>query len=191
MAFPWLVQTERLTLRRFEESDGAAFFSIWADPDVWRSLGAATLPDAGFALQRLGHHLDHWREFGFGLWAVEERASGEVAGWVGATHPLDVPGVEREVEIGWTLRRPFRGRGLATEAANAAVAACFAALDTTRVISLIRLGNAGSIAVARRLGMTHEWGVVHPGIGEELAVFVLRRPVGAATAAGRGAPPAA
>jgi RimJ/RimL family protein N-acetyltransferase len=191
MAFPTVVETERLTLRRFDESDGAAFFSIWADPYVWPSLGAAAPPAAGFALQRLGRHLDHWREFGFGLWAVEERASGEVAGWVGATHPLDVPGVEREVEIGWTLRRRFRGRGLATEGASAAVEASFATLDTTRVISLIRLGNAASIAVALRLGMTHEWGVIHPGLGEELAVFVLRRPAGAARAAGRGAPPAA
>jgi RimJ/RimL family protein N-acetyltransferase len=191
MAFPVRVETEQLVLRRFEESDGDAFAAVWADPDVWPELRPDGPVEEAVARARLRDHLDHWREHGFGLWAAEERASGEVAGWIGPAHPTFVPELAREVEIGWALRRPFWGRGLASEGARAAVLATFEHVAPPRVISLIRRLNERSLAVARGLGMRHESDVLHPGLGEELAVYALRRGAGGATAAARGAPPAA
>jgi RimJ/RimL family protein N-acetyltransferase len=154
LGFPERVETPRLVLRRWAEEDREALAAIWSDPDVWRSLrpGVPFQPRVGE--ERLHHHIRHWDVHGFGLWALVERASGEVAGWAGASHPSFVPEVAEEVEIGWTLRRPFWGRGLATEAASEAVEASFAHLDRDTLISLIDPGNERSIAVARRLGMT-------------------------------------
>jgi RimJ/RimL family protein N-acetyltransferase len=56
-----------------------------------------------------------------------------------------------EIELGWLLRRPFWGRGIATEAAQA-----LRPLVPGRVVSLIRVGNDASANVARKLGMTVE-----------------------------------
>jgi RimJ/RimL family protein N-acetyltransferase len=60
------------------------------------------------------------------------------------------------LEVGWTLRRDFWGRGYATEAAQVALDYAFDRLGQTRVISLIQPDNRASIAVALRLGMRFE-----------------------------------
>ena len=62
-------------------------------------------------------------------------------GWIGAWYPDFVPDVRGEIEIGWTLRAPFRGQGHATEAARQAIAAAFEHQRPERVISLIAPGN--------------------------------------------------
>ncbi len=183
MAFPERIETVRLLLRRLEESDRDAFGAIWSDPDIWRPLGARAAPGEEFVRERLRHHLEHWRDHGFGLWALLEHGSDLVAGWVGPAHPSGVPDLGREVEVGWALLPSSRGRGLATESARIAVAAAFSELAAPRVISLVHPGNERSIAVAARLGMRHESDVLHPGLGEELRLYALRRGEGAARGA--------
>ena len=155
--------------------------AIWSE--VWRPLGFRAAPGEDFVRERLAHHVEHWREHGFGLWALEERGSDLVAGWAGPSHPDQVPELADEIEIGWTLRREFQGRGLATGAARIAVATAFAQLPPRRVISLIHPMNGPSIAVALRLGMRREREVLHPRLGERLDVYALRRGGGAATGA--------
>ena len=132
MAFPEIVRTSRLTLRRWQEEHVEAMTAVWADPEVWGALRPGEPFDPAFAASRAELHVRHWHEHGFGLWVVEERASGELAGWVGPWHPTFVPELADRVEIGWTLRRPFWGRGLATEGAEAAVAAAFSHLAVGR-----------------------------------------------------------
>ena len=175
MAFPETVRTPRLTLRRWRERHVEAMTAVWADPDVWRALRPGEPFDPAFAAGRAELHVRHWHDHGFGLWVVEERSSGELVGWVGPWHPTFVPELADRTEIGWTLRRPFRGQGLATEGAEAAVAAAFSHLAVDEVISLIYPKNRRSIAVARRLGMRHSREVSHPGIGLPLRVFTLAR----------------
>src|SRR5919199_824792 len=173
-AFPESIETPRLRLRRWRPDDRGAFAAIWSDPDVWRALQPGVPFDAGFGARRFGAHLRHWVDYGFGLLAAEERASGEVAGWIGPTHPLFVPELAAQIELGWTLRRAFWGRGLATEGARAALAASFARLDADEVLSLIAPGNARSIGVAERLGMRHARDVVQPFPELELRVYSIR-----------------
>ena len=69
-------------------------------------------------------------------------------GQVGPWRPEGWP----DLEVGWTLRSEFWGRGYATEAARAAVRYAFEELRAPRVISLITPANVRSIAVAERLG---------------------------------------
>lgn len=171
--FPELVHTPRLTLRRWRSGDHQAFAAIWADPDVARALWPEPDPDPAFVTARFEHHLRHWDEHGFGLWASEERTTGEVAGWVGPAHPTYVPELEDAVEIAWTLRRAYWGRGLATEGARIAVARVFGELELDEVVSLIDPVNNRSIAVAERLGMSGARTIRHPGAGTDLRVYVL------------------
>jgi RimJ/RimL family protein N-acetyltransferase len=172
--FPERVETERLVLRRWLDGDRDAVLGIWADPDVWRAIGpgAVGLPfDAEYPSSRFRHHLSHWERYGFGLWLAEPRESGEVAGWVGAAHPDFLPDLADAVEIGWTLRRPFWGRGLASEAAAAAAEAAFAHLALDEVVSLIGPTNTRSMAVAERLGMSPDRDACRPDTGERMLVY--------------------
>jgi RimJ/RimL family protein N-acetyltransferase len=162
------IETERLVLRMFRESDTDAYAEMVSDPEVMRFLGGKPVPRAE-AWRNMAMMLGHWHLRGYGMWAVEEKASGEMVGRVGCWNPEGWPGVE----VGWTLRRRFWGRGYATEAARASVAYAFETLDQTRVISLIAPENVNSVRVAERLGErpAGEW-EVH---GTKVIVYAVRR----------------
>jgi RimJ/RimL family protein N-acetyltransferase len=141
------LETERLVLRMFRESDTDAYAEMVADPEVMRFLGGKPMSRQE-AWRNMAMVIGHWRLRGYGFWAVEEKASGEMVGRVGCWRPEGWPGLE----VGWTLRRRFWGRGYATEAARASVEYAFDVLSQTRVISLIAPENVNSIRVAERLG---------------------------------------
>jgi RimJ/RimL family protein N-acetyltransferase len=178
--FPERVETERLLLRRPRGGDRDAWLGIWGDPAVWRALRPDLGPDPDFALGRFEHHLDHWTRHGFGLWLAEEQATRTIAGWCGPAHPLFVPQLAAEVEVGWTLRRPFWGHGLAFEAATTAVQVAFAQLSIPRVIALVDATNLRSQRVAARLGMRQVQTVEHPEALVEVGVYALSRDAAAA-----------
>src|SRR6266498_2573836 len=148
MPYPERIETERLVLRRWTPDDGTAMEAIWRERDVWRAIQPNIPFDPNQRRGVLDRQLDHWERHGYGLLAAVERSSGEVIGWIGPSHPAFVPQLADRIEIGWTLRPPFWGRGLATEGATAAIDAAFAHLDTDEVISLIHHTNDRSIAVA-------------------------------------------
>ena len=140
--------TDRLLLRAFEPRDESAYLAMMADPEVTRFLGDGRPLNEADAWRQLALILGHWTLRGFGLWAVEERATGELVGRVGCLEPAGWPGFE----IGWVLARPFWGKGYATEAARAALQFARDVLERDRIISLIRPGNDASIRVAEKLG---------------------------------------
>jgi RimJ/RimL family protein N-acetyltransferase len=142
-----IVETDRLLLRRFRESDLDAYADMLGDAEVTRYLGGKPMSRAE-AWRHMAMVIGHWQLRGYGFWAVEERASGVMVGRVGCWYPEGWPGVE----VGWTLRRAFWGRGFATEAARASLDYAFNELGQDHMISLIQPENAGSVRVAERLG---------------------------------------
>ena len=175
MPYPETAETERLKLRRWTHGDRDAMDAIWRERDIWSALRLDPTFDPDAGRQMLERHVAHWRHHGFGLWAVSERPSTEIIGWIGPSHPTFIPELAGRFEIGWTLRPEFWGRGLATEGATAAIEAAFEHLDTDEVISLIHHTNDRSIAVAERLGMRHARDALHPTLGKDLRVYALSR----------------
>jgi RimJ/RimL family protein N-acetyltransferase len=163
------LQTERLTLRMLRPDDFDAYAGIVADSEVMRYIGEGKPLDRAEAWRNLALMLGHWQLCGFGLWAVEERATGELVGRIGCWEPEGWPGFE----VGWLLRRASWGRGYATEGARAALAFAFTELDRPRVISLIRPENAPSIRVAERLGERFDGRTIVKGT--EALVYALDR----------------
>ena len=146
--------TERLLLRHWRDSDGDAFAAMNADFEVMRHFVAPLDRGASDALmRRIGGELD---ARGWGLWAVEERASARLIGFTGLSPvPFEAP-FTPAIEIGWRLVRSHWRRGLATEAARASLAYGFGALALAEVVSFTFVGNERSRAVMRRLGMSHD-----------------------------------
>ena len=163
------LESTRLRLRPWREADAAAYRAIVGDPEVMRHLGSgrrykvkraaawaiAQVSDveARRAVARLQRH---WERWGFGEWAAEEKASGELIGRIGFVHHLDWPVGPAKVEIGWTLARRAWGRGLATEGARVALDHAFERLELERVISIAHLDNVRSQRVMEKLGMTRQ-----------------------------------
>jgi RimJ/RimL family protein N-acetyltransferase len=144
--------SDRLILRMFRESDLDDYAAMCGDPEVMRYLGDGHPLTRSEAWRNMALILGHWQLRGFGMWAVEERATGILAGRVGCWRPEGWPGIE----VGWTLRREYWGRGYATEAAQTVMADAFSRMAHNHVISLIQPANGPSIAVALRLGMRKE-----------------------------------
>jgi len=142
------LETERLRLRKFRESDWDPYAAMCADPQVMRYLGTGVTIGRDEAWRSLAVFLGHWQLKGYGMWALEAKQTGEFVGRAGFLHPPDWPGFE----LGWVLARPHWGRGYAIEAAREALRFAFEELDRDRVISLIRPANERSIRVAERLG---------------------------------------
>lgn len=146
------LSTERLLLRPFSDSDFDAYAAMCADPEVMRYLGDRGVLSREDAWRQMAMLVGHWELRGFGMWAVEERATSAFIGRVGLHFPEGWP----DREIGWALARPYWGEGFAFEAARAALAHAFDTLGWQRAISLIDPANQRSIRLAERLGERFE-----------------------------------
>jgi RimJ/RimL family protein N-acetyltransferase len=167
------LETPRLTLRGWRESDLDAYAAMAADSEVMRYMGGALDRNQSWGEMALGS--GHWLLRGYGSWAVERTTDEILVGRVGLWNPEGWLGLE----IGWKLARHAWGNGYATEAALAAIAWAWARLETKQLISVIHRDNARSIRVAERLGLRQlrEEALA----GEPCLIFGIDRP---ATAGG-------
>jgi len=145
------IDTERLIMRGWRESDLAPWAAMNADPEVRQHLGQPlTFEQASAWVINFQDDLDR---YGFGFWAVEVRESGDFIGFTG----LDTADAESPftgVELGWRLARPAWGHGYATEAALAALRYGFDTMGLAEIVAVTAATNLRSQAVMRRIGMT-------------------------------------
>jgi RimJ/RimL family protein N-acetyltransferase len=146
--------TRRLRLRGWQESDREPWAALNADPEVRRYFpNTLSRAESDAAMDRFQAGL---LERGFGLWAVEVRATGEFAGFVGlADIPAELP-CAPAMEIGWRLARPYWGQGLAPEAARVVLDHAFGPLGFSQLVSLTTVTNTPSRRVMEKLGMTRD-----------------------------------
>jgi RimJ/RimL family protein N-acetyltransferase len=165
--------TARLIARDWTSADLDAAFAIYGRDEVMRWLGPQPrrpVPSLEQMRQVLDRRIAHSQEEPeYGLWPIELRATGQVAGAV-LLSPL--PG-DDAVEIGWHFNPDFWGAGYATEAGRGAVGLAFG-LDAVgpeqigpptvsravrpvldSVLALVDPDNVRSLNVCRRLGMRH------------------------------------
>jgi RimJ/RimL family protein N-acetyltransferase len=163
------LETPRLALRKFRESDWEPYAALCADAEVMRYLGAGTTLTREESWRAIANMLGHWQLRGYGMWALEVKETGELAGRAGFLDPPGWPGFE----LGWVLGRGYWGRGYAVEAAREALRYAFDVLHRDRVISLIRHANARSIRVAETIGETLAGEVEL--LGSKALVYEIRR----------------
>lgn len=144
------IDTDRLRLRPFVESDLDAYTAVMTTPEVQHALFSPDDLDEFACWGQMASFAGQWALRGTGQWAVEERATGRLVGRAGTYHPhrFDWPGVE----VGWALHPDVWGRGYATEAGRAAVNWAYATLPINELHSMIHIQNPSSAAVAERLG---------------------------------------
>ena len=143
------METERLELRLLSEDDLEAWTDFLGDPEATRLLHT---PEPVLDPERVRAGLRRWvamTEGPVGMYALVERESGETVGFVGFVK-RELDGGD-EVELGWSIRKEHWGKGYAT-----AAALMLRPLGPERVVHLIHPDNAASIAVAKKLGATHE-----------------------------------
>jgi RimJ/RimL family protein N-acetyltransferase len=146
------IESERLLLRRFKDSDLELFLAYLNDPEVaryqsWESYTAEAAREVIEKQKTLAPGLpNQWFTF-----ALELKETGALIGHV-ALKMLE----DRQAEIGFTLSRTAHGKGLAFEAATRVLDYGFAELKLHRVIAISDCENEKSVALLARLGMRRE-----------------------------------
>jgi ribosomal-protein-alanine N-acetyltransferase len=154
-----VLSTERLVLRPVTGDDHPALLAHWTQPDVRRFLfDGAPLSSAEVA-ETIEESIGDFAAHGYGIWLIElgsgpGTGSGPSpgAGLVGTAglRPLE----EFGLEIFYSLAPAAWGHGYATEAARAVVEFALGSLGLPEVLAEVDEGNAASVAVVKRLGMT-------------------------------------
>ena len=156
------IQTERLLLRRWRDSDRGPFADLNGDPETMLYFPSTFTPAESDAL--IARAEARFAACGYGLWALEVRATGEFIGFTGlAPMPDDVPGAGG-TEIGWRLAKHAWHHGYATEAARAALGVAFDGARLPEIWSMTAVLNTPSQAVLRRIGLTEVARFEHPRV---------------------------
>ena len=154
------LETKRLILRPMLETDFDALLLIFTDPKVMAAFNHP--PFTHEQMRRwLQRNLDHQSQYGYGLFSVILKETGELIGDCGLEQMED----HDAAELGYDFRSDFWNQGYATEAATTVRDYAFHNLKLPRLISLIRVGNLASKRVAEKVGMT---------LAEEFTRFDIR-----------------
>lgn len=144
------VSTGSILLRRLTPGDLPDFQSYRQDPELGRYQGWIPTPDAD-ARDFLAHmhaapllQPATWCQLG-----IADAATDTLIGDIGLLLSRD----QAQAEIGFSLARPWQGRGLATAAVQAAIALVFEYTPAARVIAAVDARNTASIRLLERLGM--------------------------------------
>lgn len=166
-----ILETERLWLRELSLDDAPVMFELDSDPEVVRYLGRAPLASVDESRQRIAERmLEDYARHGFGRWAMLLKAASpsgpdgnEPGGaFVGVAGLKWLPELN-EVDIGYGLLPRYWGRGLATEAARAALEYGFRSLGLSRIIGLVDAPHRASIRVLEKCGLVYEQVVEYRG----------------------------
>ena len=147
-----VIETQRLLLREMIPADRPALCRILQDSEVMYAYnGPFSDEEVDEWLER---QLARYRQWGYGLWAVVLKATGEMIGQCGLT--LQQWNGREMLEAGYLFQRSHWHHGYATEAARACMDYAFGTLNSPIVCSIIRDNNLPSQQVALRNGMTRQ-----------------------------------
>ena len=148
------LETERLTLRRINGSDSAAWLEVWHSPGVLDYLiDLDDAPSAAVAAEIIAWVERIYREKSGIRWAIAPKPAGKLIGTCGF-HLYERR--HRRVEIGYELHSDYWRKGIMTEAVRALLEFCFDRLQAHRVEADVVEGNVASAALLRKVGFTLE-----------------------------------
>lgn len=163
--------------------------------DLHKILDEKTMYAWGHAFSKqeckdwIEQQLQRYQKYGFGLWAVVDKASGEIIGNAGLNYEnimlvsdetkvdeVDSSGESQceILELGYIINHRFWWQGLGLEVASACAEYAFSKLGVKELYCLIKEDNAPSLKLAKKLGMRVVGKNIKHYKGQELAHFVLK-----------------
>lgn len=144
-----MMETERLLFRQYTPEDFDALFEILSDEETMQHYKCPY--DADGTRRWISWSMENYQKYGFGLWALVLKETGEMIGDCGLT--LQNIDGEWLPEIGYHIHKKYWRRGLAREAASAVRDWAFRNTEYDRLFSYMTSGNVASYSTARSIGM--------------------------------------
>jgi RimJ/RimL family protein N-acetyltransferase len=158
------IETARLRLRTFRESDLDAQAAAMGDPEVVRHLGGRPFSREE-TWRKILASPGLWALLGYGYWVAERIEDGAYLGQIGfADFKRDmVPNIEGSPEMGWIFAPGAQGRGYAAEAVAGALAWADEALKGREIVAIIDADNVRSIRLAEKSGFDRREDALYRG----------------------------
>lgn len=171
------LETSRLILRPWKDSDLEPFAALNADPDVMEFFPKLmTLEETAAMVERVNAR---YEADSFCFWAAEEKETGNFIGFIGLGRPSFEAHFMPCVEIGWRLARPYWGKGYAPEGAKEVLRDGFERANLDEIVAFTAALNAKSIRVMEKISMHRDPkdDFLHPVLedGHHLKPHVLYR----------------
>ncbi|MBN1315589.1 MAG: GNAT family N-acetyltransferase [Anaerolineales bacterium] len=143
------ISTSRLILRPLTFMDVDPLYTILSEKDILQYF-----PESGPLTRErvekiINRRLEHWQKHGYGWWALETKAGGELIGWCGL---LYLPETD-EVEVGYLIKHSHWRQGLATESSRTSLAYGFDKLGIDRIVGIVHPANIASQRVLEKISM--------------------------------------
>lgn len=164
-----ILETERLMLREAELSDARFMLELLNSPGFLENIGDRGVRDEAGAAAFIESRLRaSYREHGFGLWIVVQKAGRKPVGLAGLVRRdgLDMP------DVGYAFIPAAWGQGYAQEAAAAVLAQARTAFGLPRLAAITKPDNYASMAVLKKIGFTQHGLIQLPGVEGESTYFI-------------------
>ena len=158
------VQTPRLICERMRMDQLPEVSRLLRDPRVAATLWpGGQAPSQHEVVMSIADKERHWELYGFGLWLMRDRETGEMVGRGGLQRTTYVTDLD-EVEVGWAIVPERWREGLATELALASIAVAFGQLELTEIVAFTLPHNVASRGVMEKSGFGYEREILHVGL---------------------------
>ena len=144
-----IIETNRLILREYTLDDFDNLYEIVSDPETMRHYPKPF--DEERTRDWIEWNLENYKNYGFGLWVVTLKETGEFIGDCG----ISIQNIDGELlpEIGYHIHKKYWRRGFGSEAARAVRDWAFENTDYNCIYSYMKYTNVGSYSTAIANGM--------------------------------------
>ena len=164
----YILETERLKLREFTTSDTGFIIELLNSPGWLQFIGDRNVRNQEQAENYLVNGpLKSYRENGFGLWMVETKDDQKAIGMSGILNRADL----ENPDIGFAYLPAFNGKGYAYEMASAIMKYVSGELNIPKISAITLPGNASSIRLLEKIGLSYVKPFSFPGSNEELLLY--------------------
>jgi ribosomal-protein-alanine N-acetyltransferase len=148
------IETERLILREFRETDVDGFFEMDSNPAVHKYLGNNPISTIEQAKVGVANIMQQYLDNGIGRWATIEKSSGNFIGWSGLKFIREYENNRINFyDVGYRLIPKYWGKGYATESCKAALAYGFNTMQLNEIIGTANVENKASRRALEKCGL--------------------------------------
>lgn len=148
------IETDRLILRDFLESDVEGMYELDSNPEVHRYLGNNPIKEINQIPPIIQFVRKQYEENGIGRWAVIEKKTNAFIGWSGLKLVKETRNQQSNYyDVGYRLIQKYWGKGYATESAQASLNYGFGEMNLETICAAAQADNIDSNKVLKKCGM--------------------------------------